>query len=40
MGVVLGGPAVDEEAGGDEDGARDHEGDAELGAAGVVVFHL
>lgn len=40
MGVVLGGPAVDEEAGGDEGGAGDHEGDAELGAAGVVVFLL
>lgn len=40
MGVVLGGPAVDEEADGDEEGAGDHEGDAELGAAGVVVFLL
>lgn len=33
VGLVLGGPAVDEEAHGDEDGAGDHHGDAVLGAA-------
>lgn len=37
---VLGGPAVEEEADGDEEAAGDHEWDAEFGASGVVVVSL
>ena len=40
VGVVLRRPAVDEEPSGDEEGAGDHERDAELWAAGIVVFLL
>ena len=37
MRCVLGAPAVDEKAGGHEQGGREHEGDAEFGAALVSV---
>ena len=40
MGLVLGCPAVDEEAGRDEKRAGDHEGDAEFGAPCPVVPFL
>lgn len=40
MRVEVGGPAVEEEADGDEEAAGEHEGDAEFGAAGVGVVGL